>query len=609
MRSSTRLLLMWALLAPLLLEWSLGTSHVLLDRAALPAAFLLGVPELASWPGLLLVLGLAALATWRGSQSVLLWRCSLALGTVGGLAAAAPTLALGRPLLWLIVLPLILVGLPARGASPWRFPLHSLPLLGALCWALACRLPPWGEGLLGVSVEDWLSGLVTATPPWAVQGVSALALVGAALLLSRRVRPSRLALLVGALVGMLLELTFGTGLTLPLAGLAGGLVGAWALPFREGAAEPLLLCLPVLALGGLLGLAGSLTERWACPEVSGEELRFLSRDSGIEDMAVIPGNLPFLVLLREEGSVLERLGPTGVVNETRELDPAGGFLVSSGELGSSIARVLATPDGARIEWWSPSSMERTHSSGIAGACVPGDGAMLPGSARVFVSCRESGDIWSATPGEPAGALLVEGSGSASRLVASGLPVRFWGGAAARFTIEALPPAGGASTGPVLLGPWASSARASSAGLLIAGGPTGQVEIRGADPLWTFGVDDPGAGVGEAGRAALRNTVDRVRVPGWPSSLAWSPYHSAVWVTSLTSGEVTLLDPEVTWHQKTASIGAPARKIVVDPDSGSLFGVNRCGLFELRVRSIFPWESTGDVEPPTESAPAPGEPSP
>jgi len=36
-------------------------------------------------------------------------------------------------------------------------------------------------------------------------------------------------------------------------------------------------------------------------------------------------------------------------------------------------------------------------------------------------------------------------------------------------------------------------------------------------------------------------------------------------------------------------------VVVDPESGTLFGVNRCGLFTLRISSIFPWESTGDVE--------------
>jgi hypothetical protein len=91
-------------------------------------------------------------------------------------------------------------------------------------------------------------------------------------------------------------------------------------------------------------------------------------------------------------------------------------------------------------------------------------------------------------------------------------------------------------------------------------------------------------------------------------MLWSPHHAALWVTSRNSGDISLVDTQVTWHRKTVQVGPPPRAAVVDAGSGTLFGVNRCGLFTLRIPSIFPWESTGDVEgaaldpPPEASSP-------
>ena len=54
------------------------------------------------------------------------------------------------------------------------------------------------------------------------------------------------------------------------------------------------------------------------------------------------------------------------------------------------------------------------------------------------------------------------------------------------------------------------------------------------------------------------------------------------------------DLEVSWHQASVGVGAVPRQVVVDSPSQTLFGVNRCGVFEARIKSTFPWR---DVPPP------------
>ena len=144
---------------------------------------------------------------------------------------------------------------------------------------------------------------------------------------------------------------------------------------------------------------------------------------------------------------------------------------------------------------------------------------------------------------------------------------------------------------------------SSGRLVLSRGPVGLLEIRGPDPLAFLDVSQtpsPYAGLG--------NLRDRVRAGLWPDRLLGSGPKGALYTSSRLEGRVRRIDTEVTWQQSSASIGAPVRQAVVDPRSGSVYGVNRCGLFELIVPSTFPWDSTGDVESEVQ-APEPVAPPP
>ncbi|MEE2829387.1 MAG: hypothetical protein VX498_09375 [Myxococcota bacterium] len=583
------------LVAPLLLSWGLGTSHFLLDWASVPGASLLRLPALMSWPGLLAVAVLSVLATIRGPEARVLWAAALLAGTLGGLATLLPALVFARPILWVALLPLAMGGF-SDPDSPWSLRQRALPLLGLCTWLPAMRLRPWGSGLLPEGVEDIAVGLVVSGSPWTGLLLVGLPSLVVALLLVRRTSFRPIPTVLGALLALLLEWGFGSGEGLLLAGLLGAVLGALALPFKEGLQEPLFLILPLLLLCGLLGLRSGVLERWDCSTARADGVRFLTTDQDIESIAAIPGNLPFLVVLREGGQRLERLGPTGLVNETRELEHPGGFLVSSGREGARFARVLPEGPGARIEWWNPSTLERTHSVKLEAPCRPGDAAFefRTGAERVFVSCLDTGRIQFAEPGAQEASVLADLGPGAPLSVASP-PSVFRGGVLAALRLAYPGPDAPPGLGPVSVGPWSSAAALSPVGLLIARGPVGQLELRGGDPLSKLLAPESQPSPREDTRRGLRNVLERVRVGRWPDKLAWSGSQSAVYVTSSAEGRVYLVDPQVGWHQASVRVGAPPRQIVADSDSGRLFGVNRCGLFEVWIPSVFPWESTGDVE--------------
>ena len=242
-------------------------------------------------------------------------------------------------------------------------------------------------------------------------------------------------------------------------------------------------------------------------------------------------------------------------------------------------------------------MERVAVLDLPLGCDPTDGSMATDSPVMVVSCGD-GRLLRLDPQDGTTSEVGDRSGLGSSLAgysSDSLPFRLLSGPLARFAIETSTADSAPALGPFLAGAWTGAGRLTPGGLVLARGPVGQIEVRGEDPLWTVGLGAPRSTGLERQRDEARHVLDRVRVPGWPAGLVWSPHHAALWVTSRNSGDISLVDTQVTWHRKTVQVGPPPRRVVVDPGSGSLFGVNRCGLFSLRIPSIFPWESTGDVE--------------
>ena len=601
MRSPTPLLY-WVLVAPLLLGWSLGTSYPLLDLASLPAAYALSLPAQGAWWGAAGALLLCGLATALGPRVRALWLVGCSLGTLGATAVLASSLSQSRPLLWLVILPLALGPKQEPDRSAWLLPQRALPVLGGLCWLLAVQITPWGSQPLLAALDGVAGPLVDGLPGWGGTGLGVVTLAVSAALLAWRVRPRPVAAALGALAGVALELSFGGLHGVLLAALAGGLVGAWALPLREASQRPLLLLLPLLLLSTVLAGSAAWQERWSCASSTNASVRFISTERDVEDIAVIPGNLPFIVLLRDDGRRIDRLGPTGQINGSAALDPPGGFLLSSGRSRSPFARVVGTDEATTIEWWSPSSLKRTHALELPGQCSPVDGRLVGENDRVYFSCRHRREILF---GEPGGQEIeILGTPKAGREPLSGrvVPVVFARGPRARFWVENTSAPEIPGLGPYQAGPWASTALVTPDGLLVAGGPSGRLEVRALDPLDSALNPRPEETSQERSARAFDHVVERASLGVWAEDLVWNDHQSAVYVTSAHDGRIVLVDPEVTWHRKTVSVGAPPSRVVVDPQSGSLFGVNRCGLFELRIPSLFPWESTGDVE--VETTPTP-----
>ncbi len=566
--------IVWIGAAPLLLSWGLGTSHPLLDWASVPAALVLALP---AWLGPLGLL-VAVLAAAFQFRSDVIWR---PFALVGGLALLAPVLAAARPLPWVA---LGMGGLLlTRGADDgagedapgaWSVPAGATPWLGAGAWALASLAPPAGDGLLLSGAVDALSRLASVLPGAGAELPAAGLLGILALFLSRRRAPCRWGAALGAVLALAVTATFGSRSAWASSALFGALVGAWPIPLR-GPSHRVLV--PLVTLCALASLRLGMTERWNCAAArSLGEASFLSDASDLRALAVVPGNLPFLVILDDEGAELRRLGTTGLLNETRALDPAGGLLVSSGG-ASPFVRLVARGEDLVAEWWEASVLERTIQRVLPGGCDPVDGWLPMPASRVRVACSD-GRVLEFGLKEGDEVTLLERS--VARTLLGGAESVLRSGALSRLHLD-----GERSS---FAGSWPAGLAQGPFQLLVSRGPVGQVEIRGVRAS---------AGSESVGSLGLAETEvqDRVRVGAWPGKVSWSGWQKSFYVTSPVGGRAWLVDPEVTWHQASALLGSPPRQVVVDPSSGTLFGVNRCGLFEVRLRSTFPWRSTGDVE--------------
>lgn len=592
-------LLFAAIFLPHLLSWCLGTGHPLLSILAVPGAALAGVPALLGPVGALLVVALAALRTRvpalaAPADLLALW---------GALAFVGPAVAATRPLPWIPVA----VGLwwwgrgRAAGASPWDLPPTLRAGAGALLWCAASRVRPFGDGLLPTGVEDAIAAGVLALPD-ALLTLPCLALgVAAGLALHRRARGDVRGAALGLGLALLANATFGGGSAWVSAGFVGALAGAWPAGRGrvEGVVGPILLAvlLASVRIGGL--------ERWNCDAIDRHPVtKLLLKRSDLTSLGVVPGNLPYLVALRGDGSALERFSTTGVVNETKPVDPPGGLLLSTGGNDAPVLRLVEGPEGLIVEWWRASVMQREAVAVSTEPCHPTDAGYEPVSQRVWVACAD-GDVVALDPVHPAERWPMPGE-TQDLDQAPGSVVRLRRGPMGHLVLRDPTGVVQAST---FVGPWSAAADPGPERLVVAHGPAGQITLRGAPPHIE---GRPGGAPRLEGIAALerdvRHILGRARVGNWPSEVHWTLATRSVYVTSEVDARVTLVDGEVPWHQHSVPLGAPPRQVVVDSPSGTLYGVNRCGVFEVRIQSTFPWASSGDVEPATPT-PAPAGPTP
>jgi hypothetical protein len=564
--------LLWILSAPLLLSWGLGTCNPVLDLLAVPASVLLAVPALVGWPGLLIVIGIAALGErTRGLDRL--------LGAVGALSLLASGVAASRPLPWVIVACALLAHRTPREPLARR-PARALPWLGVVAWALAGRCLPWGPGLVPEPILAVLGQAIELSPARFPELVPLGIAVAVALALARRAPVDRRGALVGGSLALLAVATFGSRSAWLSAAVIGAVVGGWPVRLQR---EPVRVVVPILGLCLLCSIRLGAMERWNC-EAAGLDPTTVwwSVEPDMESLAVLPGNLPWLVVMSGDGEEVIRYGSNGRVSEAVSLTPPGGQLLSTGHPGI-FARVVQDGSEALAQWWDPVRMEPSAQVRLPDCRFVAARLLLDGDA-VVISCR-GGAVRQV---HPTGAVTdrdVTGRG----VLAQGEHVALRSGPLSRVLA-------GDGRG-AWLGPWTAGLGEGPQNLFVARGPAGQIEIRGAGPAIP-GRDEASDA---RDRALLRRVLDRARVGVWPGAVGYSGWQASVYVTSPVGGRVHLVDPVVTWHQASALVGAPPRQVVVDVTSGTLYGVNRCGLFEVRIKSTFPWRSTGDEDDkPTET---------
>ncbi len=584
--------------APLLLSWGLGTAHPVLDAVAIPAAFLASVPALAG-PAATTIVGILAIVRFRRPA---LGPLVDALGLWGLLAMLGPVVAATRPLPWVPVAVALWFfgrGRPAPPSSAFDLSPGVRGLLGAVAWAAASRVRPFGGGLLPASWEDAIAAGVLLLPDLLLTAPTGALALAAAFLLARRVKPDRSGALLGGGLGLLAEATFGLETAWGSAAIVGALAGAW--PAARGPVErwagPILLAalLAAVRVGGL--------ERWNCDAIAHHPVtKLLLKRSDLHSLGVVPGNLPYLVALRGDGAVLERFSTTGVVNETRPVDPPGGLLVSTGGDDAPVLRLVDGQAGLIVEWWKASVMERVARVQTEEVCEPRDAGYEHVSQRVWAACAD-GSVVAVDPSHPAERWDLPGR-TQDLDQAPGSVVRLRRGPLGHLVLR--DPAG-AVQASAFVGPWAEDVDPGPERLVVAHGPAGQVSLRGAAAVVRGRPNPPPVLTGvQALKRDIGHVLDRVRVGNWPSQVHWSMADRSVYVTSSVDARASLVDAEVPWHQAWAPLGAPPRQVVLDSPSGTLYGVNRCGVFEVRIPTTFPWASTGDIEePPKESTEVPG----
>ncbi len=600
-----------------------------MDFAAIPGAFVFSLPAQFGWLGLLVVVGISVFAAARGREqrrgagAHRLSVTALLLAALGFWSSLLALLAAARPLSWLAmaVLGLSLWRLPwgqaaveqnptgPRAAGPLPASDTGAMVLGLLGWALAVQLRPWGRGYLHGGFEEAVGEVVERVAPLRWELLFVVLALGVVVLAARS---SRMALrsvgalaLTGGALGLALDWGFGLGGGNEASAAA---LGAAALvlapPLASGLSAWIWRPAPLLLVAVLCVLRLGVVDRWDCRRALEDPFTTFWVDGpDVTSIAVVPGNLPYVLALRQDGALLERLTARAVVSASTALEPAGGFLVSPSGTPSLppsptdlvVARVV-DDEALRAEWWSVATLERLHSQSLDLPCRAGDALLETGSLRLWVPCTDRGALVLFDPEaavEPS--LLSRGRGIRhARVLAEGSLEDFMG-AQARVAVRG---ADGKTLGTVALGPWAEGSSLAGPDLAIGRGPVGQLEIRGIERLRPDEARAPETESAEASDwlAALAEVRDRVRVGAWPSRPLWSHAQRSLYVPSPVEGKIWLVDPEVTWHRRAAHIGSPPRQVVVDGPSGTLYGVNRCGAFEVRIRSTFPWDDVGTSAP-------------
>lgn len=565
------------LFAPLVASWGLGTRGAILDAlASIPA----GIAHLLSAAGVpgLVVVALLVLAGLRSRPAALIGR---GVGAIAGLALLAAASAGSRPLPWIaaLFLGLQLLAPPSRRTPGWTLPGWLRPGLPVLAVGALLLVRPFGPGLLPTAVDDAIAGIVVAIAPGAELVV--LLLIGAvAALLWRSQPPSGRGAVIGAALGAALVATFGNDQALASGAALGALVGAW--PPRVARGDLLDALVPLFVIVALAGARLGLTERWRCDDLDAETTATaLHEGDDVVGLALAPGNLPWVVVLANEGRTLQRLTITGAKGQEAALEPPGGLLISPMTPGDPVVRVVGDADGAaRIEWWDISRMQVVGTQELPGACAVRSG-LAWGDGATLIDCAEG--LWRVTP-EQVEALAARPESWTERLRRGALGVQTGPLGRAVLVDDALQDAASVRVGPYPGAPATAPGR-----FVVPRGPAGHVELRGLPETIPTLYAPPAEGAPARAREMLGTVRDSVRVGVWPTAAAYAVPQKGVYVWSEVDSFVTLVDPQVTWHQAAASIGAPPRQVVVDPGSGTLYGANRCGVFAVRIPTTFPWE--------------------
>ncbi|GEM_PF-1629906 len=598
--------------APLLFAWGGGVAHPILDWASVPGAWVAGLPTALGSVGVVAVFVAtgALIATRIAAHPRIHRRLATTLagaGAVATLAVLASGAAASRPASWLPVL-LALGLLSRRGdddADAWRVPLPWLPFATPVLWVAATRVRPWGDGLLGTRLEDALASVVNATTDGVIPLLPLIPVALVVGLLARRSPPRPRGAVVGLVLALALEKMFGFGAHWISAAAIGALFGAWP-PELFGATargRPLvLLAAPLLAALVLAGTRLGFTERWNCyapneATNANPEYRWPNIESDGVSMAVVSSVVEAFVVVRRDGRMEKFVGKQ-VASETT-VEPPGGVLVTPPVEGMPIARLVAIADGLRVEWWDAGSLQKTAGRDLDVECTPVRGAMEVGANRVWAVCDDEDRIVIVGPGEePMQLWDVDGRPRDVQL-GEGAVVGFFSGPAAHAEVRRFP-ALADEVARRRVGPWSEGVTAQPgvrARAAVARGPAGHLEVFGA-PSGATPTTLP-----EVLASALDRRVDTVRVGTWPGL----PYavrigeprnerartgrgrHDTVIVTSPVDARVTYVDLGVLWHQRSVPVGAPLRSTWADPTDGTLWGMNRCGVFNLRVRTTFPWD--------------------
>ncbi len=598
---------------PLLLAWGCGIVHPVLDWASVPGAMLAGLPAALGPIGFLgVLLGTGAFIATRADAHPRIHRgvktTLHAGGAVAALAVVASGAAANRPGSWLPVL--LAVGLVSRrrteSVDAWRVPTLATPAVVILLWIAAMRIRPWGDGLLPTAAEDALSSLTDATLIAALPLLPLIPIAVVAALLARRAAPRTRGALLGVAVALVLEKTFGFGENWISMAALGALFGAWPPDFSASATRgrPLVLATAPLVVG--LVLAGArlgLVERWNCTAGSeaaklNPEYEWLTTESDGVSMAVLPSeNAEAIVVLRRDGR-LERF--TGrVLSAQTEVEPGGGLLVTPPSADMPLLRLVGLPDGLRVEWWDHARLTMTAAREVDVGCEPVSGTIESDTLRVWAVCEADDRMVLVGPDDAPPQIWDVADAPRHVRITSEALFAFFGGPAARARIHRIPRLDD-EVADHRTGPWAEGMTSSDRRAAVGRGPAGHVEVFGQPPRAT---DEAPSSYADVLADAFGHRADTVRVGTWPGVPFWTlvgephdpvtkkgrGWYESLIVTSPVDARVTFVDLDVLWHQRSVPIGAPIRSIWVDDSTGTLFGMNRCGVFSLRLRTTFPWD--------------------